>query len=185
MGRVCVVAACVALALASAAAAAVGPSESVPQQDPFFTSLFGVPVLAFGPDATCGRDAAAVGCVYDLAPPLYIRRDVLRRAHRQQLAAGAVARPGPAERAAALGGLVVLLHEWAHAQYGVEDEAQADCYAGQWLDAWYRRYGFSTSQRTLDERYFWTEYRVTNDPAAVASCFGGAWTAPALSLAAR
>lgn len=86
---------------------------------------------------------------------MYIRNDVLARASMQMRLRARAARPSAAERRIATAGVNVLLHEWAHARWKIRDEAQADCWAGQWLWGFETNEGFSRSKIALHQKYTW------------------------------
>ena len=124
-----------------------------------WSAYFKVPVISFKAGEMCRR-RNSLGCVFGRRPPMYVREDVLTRSNTQMRLRGRAARPSAAERRIAVEGINVLLHEWAHARWGIGNEAQADCWAGQWLWDFENEEGFSRSKRALHQKYYWDLYEI-------------------------
>jgi hypothetical protein len=156
-----------ALAAADSATLALGrrggsrtlayPRRAALARHAYWSRYFGVPVYGFRTGEACSRDS--LGCVYGLRPPMYVHTRVLAIADRQLANRRRPAKPGPGERTAATNGINVLLHEWAHAGHRVANEAQADCWTGQWLWDLERKERFSASKVDWHQRYHWSVYR--------------------------
>jgi hypothetical protein len=132
------------------------PQRAALSVDRWWSRYLKVPVVSFRRGEICNR--YALGCVRGLRPPLYIRSDVLARAHAQYRQRKSAGRAGIADRRAAIEGINVILHEWAHAEWDIDDEAQADCWAGQWLWDFEARERFARAKAIRHQHYYWDMY---------------------------
>lgn len=137
------------------------PTRSNLERDEFWSKVLGVPVYSFRTGEACTRDSLA--CVYALRPPIFVHQRILDIAARQLINRFKPPNPGPSERTAAVNGLNVILHEWAHAVWKIRNEANADCWAGQWLWDLEKKLDFHPSKRRWHQKYFWGAYQAAID----------------------